>query len=246
MAMPRDKNDARLIRMIQRVVPILMIFSFALFLRLIYLHDYKENPLFSHPQIDAETFVTQAGEMARGTFFSVNPYSFYQPPLYPFLLAIFFKLFTFDLYWLHLLQMILGSCNCVLIYTLGKQCFPAPVALGGIGSWMLLAADLFRWRTAGADVGHFSDLDVLAFFYQVPCAAKSASSRRFRPVVGVRGTNRSQYPDLWLADRPCAYPQAPFKLFQRSSLASHICNAADLWDGFFFADRSGNPVQLES
>lgn len=127
--MPRDKNDARLIRMIQRVVPILMIFSFALFLRLIYLHDYKENPLFSHPQIDAETFVTQAGEMARGTFFSVNPYSFYQPPLYPFLLAIFFKLFTFDLYWLHLLQMILGSCNCVLIYTLGKQCFPAPVAL---------------------------------------------------------------------------------------------------------------------
>ncbi|NLP09715.1 glycosyltransferase family 39 protein [bacterium] len=102
---------------------------FAFSLRLIYLQDYRNHPLFAFPQVDAETYLAQAKQMADGRFFQTNRYSFYQPPLYPVLLAACMYGITTQLYWIHLFQMILGSINCLLLYKVGQYCFPSSAAL---------------------------------------------------------------------------------------------------------------------
>lgn len=129
----------------KRAVPYLTIFLFAFSLRLIYLQDYRNHPLFAFPQVDAETYLTQAKQMADGHFFQTNRYSFYQPPLYPLLLAACMYLITTQLYWIHLLQMILGSINCLLLYKVGKYCFaPAAALLAALAAgcyWPLIYFD---------------------------------------------------------------------------------------------------------
>ncbi len=101
----------------------LSVFLFAFLMRLIYLLEYQADPLFHFPQIDAESYVSLAKQMAHGTYFTVNTYSFYQPPLYALLLAALFKLVTENLFTIHLLQFLQSAVNCVLIYVLGKLCF---------------------------------------------------------------------------------------------------------------------------
>lgn len=99
-----------------------IIFLIALALRVFYLFEYSASPLFENPQVDAETYVKLAQQIASGTFFATNTLSFYQPPFYPFVLAFFFK-FGATLLLVHLLQMLLGALNCSLIYHLGRQVF---------------------------------------------------------------------------------------------------------------------------
>ena len=107
----------------------LTIFIIALSVRILYLHEIKSSPLFHYPQVDAETYVSIARQIANGEFFHTNSLSFYQPPLYPILLAFIFKTISRDLYLIHLLQFIMGSINCVLIYYLGRLCFNRKVGL---------------------------------------------------------------------------------------------------------------------
>jgi 4-amino-4-deoxy-L-arabinose transferase-like glycosyltransferase len=99
------------------------IFLLALAIRLAYLFEYSHSPLFENPQVDAQTYVKLARQIAAGTFFQTNTLSFYQPPLYPFLLAFFFKCGATRLLAFHLFQMVLGAVNCSLIYWLGRQVF---------------------------------------------------------------------------------------------------------------------------
>jgi len=107
----------------------LAIFILALTLRIIYFQELKTNPLFYHPQVDAESYLDMARQIADGEFFRANKFSFYQPPLYPFLLAAVFKVITRDLFFIHLGQLVLGALNCVLVYALGKTCFGKRIAV---------------------------------------------------------------------------------------------------------------------
>ncbi|HPN36462.1 MAG TPA: glycosyltransferase family 39 protein [bacterium] len=129
----------------RRAVPFLTIFLFAFTLRLIYLQGYRHYPLFAFPQVDAETYLSQAKQMADGHFFQTNRFSFYQPPLYPVLLAACMYFITTQLYWIHLFQMILGSINCLLLYQVGKYCFsPSAAVLAALASgcyWPLIYFD---------------------------------------------------------------------------------------------------------
>ncbi|MBN1351068.1 glycosyltransferase family 39 protein [candidate division KSB1 bacterium] len=104
-------------------IPPLIICLVALLFRMIYLSELRHSPLFYFPQVDADTYVHLAYQIADGSFFTTNSLSFYQAPLYPFVLAFIFKTVSSDLFWIHLLQFILGTINCVLIYSLGKACF---------------------------------------------------------------------------------------------------------------------------
>jgi len=100
-----------------------VIFLIALGIRLIYFIEYSRHPLFENPQVDAETYVNLARQIAVGTFFQANTLSFYQPPFYPFLLAFFFKCGATRLLVVHLFQILLGALNCSLIYRLGREVF---------------------------------------------------------------------------------------------------------------------------
>jgi len=129
----------------RRAVPFLAIFLFAFSLRLIYVQGYKNHPLFAFPQVDAETYLTQAKQMADGDFFQTNRHSFYQPPLYPILLAVCMYFSTTHIYWIHFLQIILGSLNCLLLYKVGKYGFaPATALLAALAAgcyWPLIYFD---------------------------------------------------------------------------------------------------------
>ncbi len=107
----------------------LAIFVIALTLRVVYLQELKANPLFYHPQVDSHTYVNMARQMANGEFLRANKFSFYQPPLYPLVLAAFFKVVTGDLFLIHLGQFVLGALSCVLVYALGRACLGKKIAL---------------------------------------------------------------------------------------------------------------------
>ena len=152
----------------------LTIFVVALLFRLFYLYEIKESPLFYHPQVDAETYVNLAIQIANGDFFQKNFLSFYQPPLYPFLLAFIFKTISLDLYLIHLLQFILGAVNCVLIYLVGRLCFNKTVALlSGLISCFYWSFIYFEGELLIPSLIIFLDLCFLLFFLKYMDSGKS-------------------------------------------------------------------------
>lgn len=57
--------------------------------------------------------------------------TFHQEPLYPYLLAITYKIFGADVTWVYFWQFILAAFTSVLVYTAGKQIFGDTVGLLG-------------------------------------------------------------------------------------------------------------------
>jgi len=104
-----------------------LIFVLALSVRLLYLAEISRSPFFSYPLIDAETYFQTARTVAGGDLLAGH-YAFWQPPLYPYLLGLAVAGFGDNHYRLHLLHFILGACNCVLIYWLGRRAFSEAVA----------------------------------------------------------------------------------------------------------------------
>ncbi|MHB8810317.1 MAG: tetratricopeptide repeat protein [Desulfobulbaceae bacterium] len=99
----------------------LLVLLCALALRLLVLFQFREaNPLFYHPVIDAWHYDNLAREFLRlGRW--PEPGAFFQPPAYPFFLAMFYAVFGESYTWVRLLQAVLGSLSCVLVYVLGCQ-----------------------------------------------------------------------------------------------------------------------------
>lgn len=101
----------------------------ALVLRLAYLQEISSSPFFAAPAVDGKTYADQALALAGGAW-AGEAGPFWQPPLYPYLLGLCFRLGGED-YWLpRLAQALLGAGACVLLYLLGRAVFPRPVAIG--------------------------------------------------------------------------------------------------------------------
>ena len=54
--------------------------------------------------------------------------TFYQDPLYPYLVGVTYRVFGEDPRWVFLWQMLLGTCTNVLIFLVAKRCFGSTVA----------------------------------------------------------------------------------------------------------------------
>jgi tetratricopeptide (TPR) repeat protein len=104
-----------------------LVFFLALSVRLFYLAEISHSPFFSFPLIDAETYFETARTVAGGDWLG-DPYAFWQPPLYPYLLGLAFALLGENHFRLHLLHFLLGAVNCVLLYMLGRRVFAEGVA----------------------------------------------------------------------------------------------------------------------
>lgn len=108
----------------------LLLGSFALLIRLVYLYEIGDSLFFEVPLVDAKTYVDGAHELP-GTSWLGPPEPFWQPPLYPYLLAFVFSVFgEGQLLPPRLLQALLGACVCGLVYLVGRRVFPHSVALG--------------------------------------------------------------------------------------------------------------------
>ncbi|MFH0981956.1 MAG: tetratricopeptide repeat protein [Planctomycetota bacterium] len=106
---------------VRETVWLAVLFLAGLGVRLIYVWQSRANPLFEYPTLDAELHVRWAKAIAAGETLFPGPY--FRAPLYPWFLA--------GIYWIagpgallpRLVQCVLGSVSCVLIYLLGREAF---------------------------------------------------------------------------------------------------------------------------
>lgn len=110
------------------VIKILVIFILAFLVRFIYIQGIKKAPLFYYPTMDPLFYLNWAKEILAGNIFAKVPY--YKAPLYVFFLASVLKVSHLSLYVVRIIQILMGSSGCVLIYLLGRKMFSSRIGLG--------------------------------------------------------------------------------------------------------------------
>jgi tetratricopeptide (TPR) repeat protein len=79
----------------------------AFVLRLALVVSLREAPYFHDPIVDGAAYDRWAHEIAHESFWGRK--AFYQDPLYPYALGVFYKIFGRDLLWVRLVQALLGT-----------------------------------------------------------------------------------------------------------------------------------------
>jgi tetratricopeptide (TPR) repeat protein len=106
----------------------------ALALRLIYLAGLYNTPIFAAVAGDGQQYDAWALGIAKGQW--IGSGIFYQTPLYPYLLAVVFKLVGHHLMAVRVAQAVLGATSCTLLGLAGRRFFSKSV---GIVAALLLA-----------------------------------------------------------------------------------------------------------
>jgi 4-amino-4-deoxy-L-arabinose transferase-like glycosyltransferase len=108
----------------------------ALVLRLLHVWQMSASPLFADPAVDAATYVEYATHLAAGQWLGWGQGPFWQPPLYPYVLALVKLVFADSFFYaVRFLQAVMGALSCLLVYRIGRRLF-AP----GIGAIAAFAA----------------------------------------------------------------------------------------------------------
>jgi 4-amino-4-deoxy-L-arabinose transferase-like glycosyltransferase len=99
----------------------LIVFALALAVRLVYLGEIAKSPTFHVPIIDSASYDQHARLLVeKGIFYQRF---FWQGFLYPFFLAVVYFLTGGSMLWARLIQILLGSLLCVLVFRLGTKLF---------------------------------------------------------------------------------------------------------------------------
>ncbi len=106
---------------------IIGIFVFAFTVRFIYLMQIKGSPMFDTLMMDAEYHDQWASSILQGEDFTEGV--FFRAPLYPYFLAFVYKIFGHNHFPARLIQLLLGSLSCVLVYLLGRKIFDKRTAV---------------------------------------------------------------------------------------------------------------------
>jgi tetratricopeptide (TPR) repeat protein len=114
--------------------PVLMVFLLAILVRGIYLYQSRHNPTFSAPLVDAMTYDQMARKLASGE--ALTNEFFWQPIFYPLFLSAVYRLSNSSILCAKILQILLGSVTCVLVYRLGERIFGKA---GGIWAGLICA-----------------------------------------------------------------------------------------------------------
>lgn len=117
--MPNQKTEIKFFQ--KETFIIIGLFLLAFVIRLIYLNQIKSNPYFDTPQIDPLWHDNWAKEIARGDWIGKDV--FFRAPLYPYFRGILYIIFGESYYIVSLIQILIGSLSCVLIYLLAKKLF---------------------------------------------------------------------------------------------------------------------------
>lgn len=94
------------------------IFLLALALRLLALQSLAKTGYFTFLMVDEQIYHAWATELANGTYSPTSVYKF--APLPAYVMALIYKLLSPDVFYVRLLNVLLGSATCVVIYLLGK------------------------------------------------------------------------------------------------------------------------------
>ena len=110
----------------------LWVFLAALALRLIYVAQIHDAPYFDVPLVDGANYVRTAGVIAGGDLLA-GPQAFWQPPLYPYFLALLMGLFRLGLGSVYVVQALIGAFSCWLVHRIGRRLFGDGVFHGFFG-----------------------------------------------------------------------------------------------------------------
>ena len=104
-----------------------IIFAGALIVRLIYLFQIQDSPFFNFPQIDALWHHLWAKDIASGHI--IGNEVFFRAPLYPYFLGLIYSVFGDGPVAVRIIQSLLGSISCVLIFLIALKVFNRSVAV---------------------------------------------------------------------------------------------------------------------
>jgi len=125
------------------IVLLVFVVLFAFGLRLAYIWQLRSSPLFAHPQMDELYHDQWAQAITGGELFAAGPY--FRAPLYPAFLAAIYTVFGHDYLVARVVQALLGSLSCGLLFLIGRRVFGT--AVGAIAAfvaasyWMLIYFD---------------------------------------------------------------------------------------------------------
>ena len=105
---------------------LLLLFLFALGLRLVYLGQLRGSPMFDAPIMDAKYHDEWAQSIQKDWLQSTTPFHtgpFFRAPLYAYFLALIYTIFGHSYLAAGIVQLLMGSLSCLLIYWLGKKTF---------------------------------------------------------------------------------------------------------------------------
>jgi tetratricopeptide (TPR) repeat protein len=109
------------------IYTIIGIFILAFAIRFVYLLQMRSSPLFDTPTMDAEYHDQWAQMILKGE--ELHGGVFFRAPLYPYFLALVYKIFGHDYFMARLIQFLIGSLSCVLVYLVGKKVLNRRVAI---------------------------------------------------------------------------------------------------------------------
>jgi 4-amino-4-deoxy-L-arabinose transferase-like glycosyltransferase len=105
-----------------------LILAVGLTIRLIYFFINKNNnPLFYHPVLDALFHHEWAIDILSGSFWGDEV--FFRAPLYPYLLALLYKISGSSIAFAILVQHLIGACTVMLVYFWSREYFRTGVAV---------------------------------------------------------------------------------------------------------------------
>lgn len=107
------------------------ILSAALGVRLAYLYQAVDTPLFDVLLIDSEFYDRRARAIVAGDWLGDQP--FFMNPLYSYFLAAIYALFEAEYWWVGLVQAVLGTGSCYWIYALGRKLWRPQIGLLAAG-----------------------------------------------------------------------------------------------------------------
>jgi len=106
---------------------IIGIFILAFAIRFFYLFQMMSLPWFDTPTMDAEYHDQWAQAIVHGEDFGEGV--FFRAPLYPYFLALIYKIFGHNYFIPRLIQFLIGSLSCVLVYLVGRKVFNKRTAI---------------------------------------------------------------------------------------------------------------------
>ena len=154
------------------------VFALALVLRLVYLGEIGGSPFYDAPVVDARTYADAARELAAGAWLGPDA-PFWQPPLYPYFLGGVWSLTGVDWVAPRVLQALIGSLTCVLLWRLGCRTLSPSIGLAAAlaaalwGPLLLFGGELLPAALAVA-------LDLAALLLLLRAAEAPAPAARAR------------------------------------------------------------------
>ncbi len=160
----------------------LVVFALALVVRLVYLGEIAKSPTFHVPIIDAASYDQHARLLVeKGIFYQRF---FWQGFLYPFYLAAVYLFTDGSMLAARLIQILLGSLLCALVYRLGARLFDRRTGAVA-GAIAALYGPLVYYEAELLDTG-FSALWAVVLVLLV-LRARDAKGYRAAALVGVCG-----------------------------------------------------------